>query len=234
MLIDTDGTYRFLNPEFTAITGYTINEIPNGQRWFRTAYPDPSYRHDVVQAWKRDITATGATRVFTVTCKDGTRKEIEFRPTLLDDGRAIMMLSDITERKRMEEQLRQERDRLAAFTQMLESKITERNREVAEFRRFLDQLSTLKDQLVSPEEPEPARQLLPTSLYEGLVYIYNQNTVNLKPTYTDFQHALGISRATARQRIGELESRNLITIETAGRSKYLTVTMEGKNLILLQ
>ena len=106
LLINTDETFLYVNPEFTAITRYTIKDVPNGRAWFRRAFPDPEYRHKIIATWKEDITPRKAVdRVWSVVCKDGEVKEIEFKLTFLDDGRIIVMLSDVTERKRTEEEL---------------------------------------------------------------------------------------------------------------------------------
>jgi diguanylate cyclase (GGDEF)-like protein/PAS domain S-box-containing protein len=107
VLIDSEGRYLYMNPEFTKITGYKLEDIPDGQTWFRLAYPDPIYRAMVIKAWKYDIQNHEIAQVFRVICKTGEVKEIEFRPTLLDDGRAILMLADVTERRRAEETIRQ-------------------------------------------------------------------------------------------------------------------------------
>lgn len=106
-LIDKDGRYLFVNPEFTAITGYTLNDIPTGKEWFSNAYPDPHYRRCVIEEWKKDISTKGVNKTFKIVCKDCTTKEIEFRSALLDDGRAISIILDITERKRAEETIKE-------------------------------------------------------------------------------------------------------------------------------
>ncbi len=106
LLIDADDTFLYINPEFTAITGYTIKDVPTGREWLRNAFPDPEYRHKIIAIWKEDATPRkGVDRVWSVVCKDGEVKEIEFKLTFLDDGRVIVMLSDVTERKRTEEEL---------------------------------------------------------------------------------------------------------------------------------
>ncbi len=106
LLIDTDETFLYVNPEFSVITGYALEDVPNGREWFRKAYPDPEYRHKIIATWKSDIAPRkGVDRVWSVVCKNGEVKEIEFRLTFLDDGRIIAMLSDVTERKRTEEEL---------------------------------------------------------------------------------------------------------------------------------
>ena len=103
VLIDKDGRYLYINSEFAAITGYTLNDIPTGKDWFLKAYPDPNYRDLVISAWKKDVARRALDRVFSVVCKNGTVKEIEFRGTMLKDDRTIVILTDITERKRAEE-----------------------------------------------------------------------------------------------------------------------------------
>jgi PAS domain S-box-containing protein len=109
ILIDKDENCQYVNPEFTRITGCALEDIPTVEDWFRRAYPDPDYRREVVERWKGD-TAQRISRVFSLLCEDGEVREVEFRPTLLDDGRAILVLMDISERRRGQA----ERERLLA------------------------------------------------------------------------------------------------------------------------
>lgn len=109
VLIDKDEKCLYVNAEFTRITGYALEDIPTIADWFRKAYPDPDYRRHIIETWKGD-TAQRISREFSVTCKDGSVKEVEFRPTLLGDGRAILVLSDVTQQKRAQA----ERERLLA------------------------------------------------------------------------------------------------------------------------
>jgi len=111
-LIGKDGTYLYINSEFTRITGYTLKDIPTGTDWFRKAYPNPKYRHQVIERWKKDfVTRKTFDGVFSVVCKDGAVKEIEFKGSVLEDGRIIMTLSDITMRVRTEDELRESETR---------------------------------------------------------------------------------------------------------------------------
>jgi PAS domain S-box-containing protein/putative nucleotidyltransferase with HDIG domain len=105
VLMDKDGKYLYVNPAFTAITGYTLEDIPTGRDWMHKAYPDKEYRQKVREFWKKDFELGGVNRELRVVCKDGGIKEIEFRPTWLPDGRAIVMLADITKRKQAEQAL---------------------------------------------------------------------------------------------------------------------------------
>ncbi|THT99002.1 sensor domain-containing diguanylate cyclase [Lampropedia puyangensis] len=46
---------RFLNAAFLAQIGYTLDEIPDIERWFEVAYPDPVMRAQVRQEWYQAI-----------------------------------------------------------------------------------------------------------------------------------------------------------------------------------
>jgi two-component system cell cycle sensor histidine kinase/response regulator CckA len=103
-LIDNDGNFTYINPAFTNITGYTLEDIFTGRDWFHRASPFPEYRQEITNSLKRDVIQKGVEKIFSIVCKNGEIKEIEFKPTLLDDGRIVVILCDITERKRAEEE----------------------------------------------------------------------------------------------------------------------------------
>lgn len=110
-LIDKDGTYKYINPQFTEIFGYTLADIPTGKDWFEKAYPDPDYRQQAVSTWVDDLSRFNAgeirPRIFKVTCKDGSKKEINFQPVSQATGEQFILYEDISEKSRLETQLRQ-------------------------------------------------------------------------------------------------------------------------------
>jgi PAS domain S-box-containing protein len=114
MLIDKDGTIIYLNPEFTAITGYTLKEVPTRKHWLRKAYPDKKYRAQASETWQKDFAKKGVDRVFSIVCKSREVKQVEFRATFLEDGRAVLAFTDITARKRAEETMRRSQETLNA------------------------------------------------------------------------------------------------------------------------
>ena len=63
------------------------------------------YREEIINSQKRGVVEKCIEKTFSIICKNGEIKAIEVRPTLLDDGRIVMILFDITERKRAEEAL---------------------------------------------------------------------------------------------------------------------------------
>src|SRR5512139_3014855 len=119
-IIDSDGKFIYINPSFTNITGYTLEDIFAGREWFHTASPFPEYRQEIIGSLKRDVIQKGVEKIFSVVCKNGDIKEIEFKPTLLDDGRIVMIFSDITEHKRAEDTLKESEEKYRTILEHIE------------------------------------------------------------------------------------------------------------------
>lgn len=113
LLLGERGKFIYANPEFVRVTGYALEDIPAGKEWFRKAFPDAEYRKKVIETWKADMAANvrGSARVFHVTCRDGNTKVLEFRAARIDERRAMVMLTDITDRKRIEHALIESEER---------------------------------------------------------------------------------------------------------------------------
>jgi PAS domain S-box-containing protein len=109
LLIASNGDYTYMNPRFRELFGYTANDAPNGRTWLEKAYPDPSYRRTVIAEWKEEIRKKDKhkkmPKTFTVTSKDGKEKIVNFKVVHLAKGGYLVSCEDITDLKRLEEEL---------------------------------------------------------------------------------------------------------------------------------
>jgi PAS domain S-box-containing protein len=90
------GTIDYINREFTALTGYTIDDVPTIPDWVERAYPDPEYRAFVVGNWERDVTETGRDVVYRVRTKSGADKELLMRAGLLPGELMVVTMLDVS------------------------------------------------------------------------------------------------------------------------------------------
>jgi PAS domain S-box-containing protein len=100
--------------------GYTLRDIPTGRQWFKKAYPDKNYRHQVIEAWITDLEryklGKSRPRSYMVTCKDGLKKMIHFRPVTMTGGEQFIICEDITELEHAENELRRKEEGLRVIT----------------------------------------------------------------------------------------------------------------------
>ncbi|TET93039.1 MAG: PAS domain-containing sensor histidine kinase, partial [Desulfobacteraceae bacterium] len=110
-LIDKDGHYKYINPKFVEMFGYTLEDIPTGRVWFRKAYPDQKYRNKVISVWISNLNESKVgehrPQTFTVTCKDGSEKIVQFRAVAMEVGDQFVICEDITEQQNLQAQLLQ-------------------------------------------------------------------------------------------------------------------------------
>ncbi|MCP4024483.1 MAG: PAS domain S-box protein, partial [Desulfobacteraceae bacterium] len=110
-LIGKNGEYKYVNPRFIQIFGYNLADLPNGQEWFKKAFPQEDKKHEAILLWKNDLKLilSGKTmsRIFTITCKDNSLRQIKFQPVIIENQDCLVNYEDITEQINLEAQLRQ-------------------------------------------------------------------------------------------------------------------------------
>lgn len=104
----------YLNPQVTALTGYTADDIVTADDWFQKACINSSERERVRAAWIREL-GPGLARgniSYQVLCKDGSIKDMQFWMSTLPDGRLVSIGHDVTELHKVERALRESQERL--------------------------------------------------------------------------------------------------------------------------
>jgi PAS domain S-box-containing protein len=119
-IVGMDGTIEYINRRAIETFGYLPEDIPTMERWWVKAYPDETYREEVITRWmglvEKALAGNGEIerREYQVTCKDGTVKTMVIFGVLVS-GKVFVMFEDITDLKlAAEERLSLERQLLHA------------------------------------------------------------------------------------------------------------------------
>lgn len=111
---------QYINPGFVRMFGYTSEDIPEISHWWPLAYPDETYRADVMRQWAALTQAeSGApdreSLETIVTCKDGSKKAVSWEYINVGDMNYSLGL-DITEQREARAELERSRDMLVGLT----------------------------------------------------------------------------------------------------------------------
>jgi PAS domain S-box-containing protein len=110
-IVDRDDTFVYLNRKFTEALGYDLAAIPDVAHWMSRAYPDPQYRREMLARWKKHRERGGSRpgpqrpSEYQVVDAAGSPHTIEIHGAHIGE-RFLVVFNDITERLRLEHQLR--------------------------------------------------------------------------------------------------------------------------------
>jgi len=109
--IGSDGRFKYVNPRFVDLFGYSLEEIPSCRDWLRKIFPQSAYRRQIMAAWMQDLKTArigeGHSHTYRAACRDGSEKTVHFRPVMMEGGDQFVIFEDVTERKRLEANLQQ-------------------------------------------------------------------------------------------------------------------------------
>ncbi len=118
--LDLQGTHTFVNPAASKMLGYDVEELlgrPSHNLWHHTKPDGSSYPQEeclIYSALRGEIVPRNSTEMFWR--KDGTSFPVEYASTpIFEDGKpsgAVVVFSDITERKKAENALQESMRRL--------------------------------------------------------------------------------------------------------------------------
>ena len=110
-LVRKDGQVSFRNERFVQICGYTAEDAPSVDDWWRLAFPDAGEREQAMADWMAvcaeapDDGEAVAPREHTITCKGGQVRTVDLAGVLLGDDRLITVV-DMSQHKAAEEEIR--------------------------------------------------------------------------------------------------------------------------------
>ncbi|NYT06319.1 MAG: PAS domain S-box protein [Methanomicrobiales archaeon] len=102
-IIGADERYLSINRRFSDLFGYSLDDIPTREAWLTRAYPDDTYRSEVIAAWQSDLehAAKGQPRprTFSIRCRNGDEKAVLCTPVELCDGMQYVTYEDVSEER---------------------------------------------------------------------------------------------------------------------------------------
>ena len=122
-LNDDHQNILLINKAFTETFGYSHEDIPTLSDWWPKAYPDLEYRNWVASTWQNNVEKSlrdGKPFIpleIIIQCKDGTKRSVMASAVSLGDsfsGIHLVILYDITDRKKNEDELRVSKQLLEA------------------------------------------------------------------------------------------------------------------------
>lgn len=111
-IVNTQGSIVYINPSFTKIFGYALNDIPDYNTWLEKSYPDPAYRVRVAKQWADSLQAArekpeieSPPKEYIIFSKEGKPKNIEINFSLVGNE-VYTTFNDVSDVRHAEEKYR--------------------------------------------------------------------------------------------------------------------------------
>jgi len=121
LVIQPDNKVGLVNPAFSQLTGYALGDISTRNSLFRKAFPDIHARARILRVWAQRLKGVdGEGTLAEVTCRDGSTKLFNMQSRRLEDGRALAIMEDVTERIQAQSRLQRNEERLRLILDTLQ------------------------------------------------------------------------------------------------------------------
>jgi len=192
-LLDAEGNVTLWNRAAELISGYSRAEVIGHKKIWEWLYPDPKYRAEIFAEAKKIIERGERVENFEtiIRCKDGTLKTISwYSNNILDEKGnpvgSIAVGSDITERKRAEQTIRESQEKFkelfmgnpeAAVYLDSDSHILDVNSRFEElFGYSLDEIKGMRiNDVIVPKDKMEEAETVDKKALEG--YFYHHDTI---------------------------------------------------------
>lgn len=92
---------EYINHQFTNLFGYTKEDIPTLETWYKKAFPNTNYRQNIVEPWYKKLencdenTISSSELEVSIKCKDGTYRHVLITASFIANKK-LFNFSDIT------------------------------------------------------------------------------------------------------------------------------------------
>ncbi len=105
------GDLVYVNPHYTKVTGYDLEEIKTQDMYFEKLYPDPIYRKEVRNEWNKlqrePEKYVDKMYEFRIQTKNNQTRLFQFKIAIMDNEDIYVIMNDFTEHYELEEKRRQ-------------------------------------------------------------------------------------------------------------------------------